>query len=114
MALTKNRFPQIIRELSPTARASKLEAALKAGAELIEQQAKQNVPQASGDLHDAIHVEPDGPFRYRVVAGNEKVFYGHLVEHGTVKTGARPFLVPAKESQEAAVRGLAKAALKRL
>jgi len=65
--------------------------------------AKDRVPVASGALRDSIHVEktPDG---VKVVAGNDKVFYGHLVEFGTVHSGARPFLIPAAEGKRPSLR----------
>lgn len=114
MALTKNRFPKIIRELSPGARASKLDGALGAGTRLIEQGAKARVAVDEGDLRDAIHVEHDGPFRWRVVAGNERVFHGHFLEHGTTHSAPQPFLIPATEAAKGQVLGLVKASLKRL
>ena len=113
MALTRNRFPHIIHELSRS-RTSKLSGALRAGAEIIEQGAKARVPVDQGDLRNAIHVEQDGPFRVRVVAGDSHAFYGHMVEHGTVRTPPRPFLVPATEAAKGQVLGLVKASLKRL
>lgn len=70
--------------------------ALEEVAEAIAESAQSKVPVESGDLRDAIHVEKQGS-DYSVVAGNENVFYGHLVEHGTTHSPPRPFLVPAAE-----------------
>lgn len=36
-----------------------------------------------------------GPNEVLVTVGNEKVRYGHLVEFGTVKSEAKPFMLPA-------------------
>lgn len=107
--ITKNRFPQIIAGLTP-----KLGAALQAGGEVIERRAKERVPVDEGDLRDAIHTDREGPLSVRVVAGNTDVFYGHMVENGTVRTAPRPFLVPAVEASKVEVVGLVNGALKRL
>ena len=71
--------------------------AARRGADQIAADARDRAPVDSGDLRDSIHVERvnDG---YSVVAGNTRVWYGHLVEHGTVKSAAHPFLIPAFES----------------
>jgi HK97 gp10 family phage protein len=82
----------IVAELRP-----RVSAAVKESAEEIEGMAKERVAVDSGDLRDAIHTERRGPAEYAVVAGGEGVFYGHMVEHGTTKMPARPFLVPAAE-----------------
>jgi HK97 gp10 family phage protein len=95
--IEKNEFPRIIRQLSP-----RVEAALRTGAETIERGAKARVAVDSGDLRNAIHTEKD-PEGYRVVAGDSKIFYGHLVEYGTSRTPAKPFLIPAMEQGRAVV-----------
>lgn len=97
-----SRLPMIAAEMLPL-----VETAVRSGAELIARQAK--VPVASGELRDAIHVDEteDG---HMVVAGDDDVFYGHLVENGTTITPPRPFLVPAAEaSREEVVAGIAAA-----
>lgn len=109
MATLQNRLPQIAAGLRP-----KVAAAVKVGAQRIAETAKERVPVDDGDLQRAIHVERVGPAEYSVVAGDENVFYGHLVEHGTVRTPPRPFLVPAKEARTAEAVALVSAALKRL
>lgn len=63
--------------------------------------AKSRVPVDTGDLRDAIQVVKVEDGVYAVVAGNDDVFYGHMVENGTSHTPPRPFLIPAGE----AVRG---------
>lgn len=78
--------------------AARVEAANKRTADRVADRAKQNVPRATGALHGSIRtVKASGG--YVVRAGNRNVFYGHLVEFGTVKMPARPFLVPAAEAE---------------
>jgi HK97 gp10 family phage protein len=89
-----SRIPQIIADLP-----SEVNDALKEGADAIAEGAQSRVPVDEGTLRDAIHVEEiEGG--YSVVAGNETdAFYGHIVEHGSVRVPARPFLMPAYESE---------------
>lgn len=68
-------------------------------AEAIDAGAKGRAPVATGALRDAIHTEKRAEGSYAVVAGDSKVFYGHLVEHGTTKAPAHPFLIPAAEAE---------------
>lgn len=106
--MLKSRLPRITVEMQ-----ARVTAAVRAGAETVAQEAQSRAPVASGDLSRSIHVEQDGD-DVHVVAGDSDVFYGHLVEFGTVRTPARPFLVPALEARRdeivtavtAAVRGL--------
>lgn len=67
-------------------------------ADRIVEEAQARVPQESGRLHDAIHKEHRGVGEYAVLAGDDEVFWGHMVEFGTVKANAHPFLVPAAEA----------------
>jgi HK97 gp10 family phage protein len=94
-ATLKSRIPQIIALLPEAAEAEAL-----ALAEDIAVRAKENAPDAppiGEGLVDAIHVEPDEE-GFRVVAGDEDVFYGHFVEFGTAQGAtAKPFLIPAFE-----------------
>ena len=105
--MLKSRLPAIAAELHGL-----VEAALQPGAHLIADAAKQRAPVETGELRDAIHVDtqPEGVY---VIAGDNKVFWGHLVEHGTSHSAPEPFLVPALEANRKAVVKLAKQALKR-
>ena len=103
----RSRIPQITAEL-----AAKLDAAVSAGAEVVEARAKERVPVNTGKLRDAIRVEHTSPGEAEVVAGNTEVFYGHIVEHGSVHTPAHPFMVPAAEEARAEVTAIVAAALK--
>lgn len=106
--MLKSRFPAIAVALPEV-----VERALKVGAEQIADSARARVPQRSGALHDSIHVDTESEGVY-VVAGDSAVFYGHIVEHGSVNTPPRPFLIPAFEENRTEVVGLVDAALSRL
>lgn len=69
-------------------------------AEKIVERAKEAVPVESGRLKESIHAEHTDVMEWTVYAGDESVWYGHLVEHGTNRMGARPFLLPAAEATE--------------
>jgi HK97 gp10 family phage protein len=112
-ATLMSRLPEIAAELQP-----KVSAAVKTGAEIIAEAADANLVAGghlrTDDLGQAIHVEHAGPAEYRVVAGNEKAFYGHMVENGTSHSPPYPFLVPAVEENEDTVVYLVTAALRDL
>lgn len=94
MAVTlKSRIPLIMENLDDTLLETVTELA-----ERIATGAKDRVPVETGALRDAIHVvvEDDS---VAVVAGDSDAFYGHMVENGTVKAPAHPFLVPAFEAE---------------
>jgi HK97 gp10 family phage protein len=42
----------------------------------------------------------------RIYAGNKKVFYARLVEFGSIKKGARPFLRPALNGSKAEIKAI--------
>lgn len=108
----ESRFPMIVAELR-----LRVSAAVKASAEMIAEDAKMKVadPAPVGvGLRAAIHVEREDVAEYSVVAGNDDVFYGHMVEHGTSHSAPHPFLIPAKEENTAEAVGLVSAALKGL
>lgn len=118
-----NRLPEIIAELPVAVR-----AALVQGAQRVAQSAKDRVPEDTGDLERAIHVEiAEDPTDAAVlsgravleggvyvVAGDDKVFYGHMVEHGTTHSPPHPFLVPALEENRAAIQEEIAAALRKV
>lgn len=110
-ATLKSRFPQITAELRP-----KVGMAVRAAAEVVEEEAKARVPIGPPDVHlfDAIHVEREDVAEYAVVAGDEDVYYGHMVEHGTSHSAPRPFLIPAMEDSKDAAAALVTAALRGL
>lgn len=106
--MLKSRLPQIAAQLE-----ARTLAAVQAGADLVESDAKGRVPVASGDLRNSIHTERQGD-DVAVVAGDSRVFYGHLVEFGTSHTPARPFLIPALESKREEIVTMVAATLKRV
>lgn len=107
-ATLKSRLPLIAVELQP-----KVSAAVKLAAEGIAAHARARAPVGAPDVHlrDSIHVQREGPAGYYVVAGNDEVFYGHMVEFGTVHSAPRPFLVPAAEDGRDEAVNLVRAAL---
>lgn len=71
-----------------------------------------------GNLRQAIYqAYADGstPERatYRVSWNKKKAFYGHMVEHGTSRTAAQPFLRPAYDARREDARAVARAELHR-
>jgi HK97 gp10 family phage protein len=104
----RSRLPRLSVELHLV-----VDEAVKTGAEMIAQGARDRVPVRSGKLRDAIHTE-DGDGGTYVIAGNGNVFYGHIVEHGGAHNPPRPFLVPALEEDRSSVIALAAAALRSL
>jgi HK97 gp10 family phage protein len=96
MAIGKsyNRFPQIIAKL-----AGNSEAVVRLSAEQIARSAQDRVPRDTGALHDSIHTEDTDEGTYVVAGGDEGVFYGHMIEFGTVDSPAHPFLIPAAEAE---------------
>ena len=110
--MVKSRIPEIVLEL-----ALKLDAVGEATAESIADGARARVPVGAPDGHlkDAIRVkEGQGVGEFQVLAGDGDTFYGHIVEHGSVHSAPRPFLVPAAEEARAKINTLARAALRTL
>lgn len=106
----ESRLNAIAAELKPRA-----VAAIHIAANGIEESAKARVPvgESSPHLRDAIHVRPDDDGA-AVVAGNDDLFYGHMVEFGTRNAAPRPFLIPALEMRRAEVTKIVAEALKSL
>jgi HK97 gp10 family phage protein len=106
--MLKSRLPLIAAELNPL-----VDAAVKTGAEGIASGARARVEVGAPDVHirDAIHVEREGLMRYAVVAGDDDAWYGHLLEHGTVHSAPKPFLIPATEDGRDEAVSLVRAAL---
>jgi HK97 gp10 family phage protein len=93
-ATLQSRLPQIAASLRP-----KVARAVKAGAQLIAEDAGERVARGPDPHHisEDIHVQRTGPAEYAVVAGREDTFYGHILEFGSAKMAPRPFLVPAAD-----------------
>lgn len=90
-ATLKSRLPEIELALEGRTRVGLEHAAIG-----IVARAKELVPVGyyAPHLREAIHYEEE-PEGYRVIAGDTKTFYGHMIEFGTVKQPPRPFLLPA-------------------
>lgn len=117
----KSDLPEIIKALPVAVR-----AAVMVGAEQISTDAKALVPVEDGELQRAIHVElvqdptetallsgRSSEGGVYVVAGDDDVFYGHMVEHGTTHSPPHPFLVPALEANRKAIEEEIAAAIKK-
>lgn len=80
----------------------------KAG-EMVADKARQKVPVDTGKLKETIRVtrlKDDPKLDIRVYAGNREkggAFYAHMVEFGTVKMPAKPFLRPALNQSKASI-----------
>jgi HK97 gp10 family phage protein len=108
MTLRNNKLPQIIAELEPAVR-----AALETSAQDVVDAAKARVPIDTGKLYRAIHVELTNE-GVEVQAGNNDVFYGHIVEHGGINHPPHPFLVPALEENRELIIERVAAALRKV
>jgi hypothetical protein len=99
--ILKSRIPQIIAAIP-----DELGGAMEEHANRVSEGAKDRVHSSGreGGLRDAIHVEqgtlddPNDALTWRVVAGDEDVYYGHIEEHGSVNRAPHPFLTPAAEA----------------
>lgn len=91
---------------------------MKAGAEIVSEAAVANLVSGGHIVNDelgpAIHVERKGAAEYSVEAGDDKVFWGHLLEHGHQGVPPYPFLMPALEEHEDEVLFLVQGALEGL
>jgi hypothetical protein len=65
-------------------------------------QARRWLGREPGDLRKTIRkvTKRDRPGNIRVYAGNTKIFWAFMVERGTIKTPAQPFLRPALHSAQ--------------
>lgn len=83
----------------------------KAG-KVVADASRQKVPVDTGKLRDTIRVTrlPNDPkLDIRVYAGSREkggAFYAYMIEYGTVKMGARPFLRPALNQSKSAIMGI--------
>lgn len=89
VSIVFNRFPEIIAKAPGVARAAVSKAAFD-----IEGRAKATVPVDTGNLKNSIRTEMA---ELSAVVGTH-VEYAPYVEFGTVRMGARPYLVPAAEA----------------
>lgn len=83
--------------------------ALRAGALVIQNAAKEGAPYRTGTLRRSIAIE-DGPGEYEVSIGTD-VEYAPYVEFGTVNMAARPYLRPALDEHLAEARSIIESTL---
>ena len=88
---------------------------LEAAANVVRDRARQKVKVDTGALRNSLRVrrlKGDPKLDVRVYAGNRKkrveggAFYAHMVEFGTVKMPAKPFLRPALNECKGQIRGI--------
>ena len=86
---------KLLKELPARIEGNIMRGAMRAGAKVFADRAKQMVPVKSGQLRDSIKVSTRskrGRVSATVRAGSKKAFYAHMVEFGT----ARHFIKPRK------------------
>lgn len=84
---------KLLKELPAKVEGNILRGAMRAGAKVFEDRAKQMVPVKSGQLRDSIKVSTRskrGRVSATVTAGGKKAFYAHMVEFGTVRHFIKP------------------------
>ncbi len=97
---------KLLKELPAKIEGNIMRGAMRAGARVFEDRAKQMVPVKSGQLRDSIKVSTRskrGRVSATVTAGGKKAFYAHMVEFGT----ARHFIKP-KNRKSLFFAGMAK------
>lgn len=93
-----------------------LKSAVQDGADLIERSAREKVPIRTGLLKRSIdtEVEVASATRASINIGYDKLaWYGHMVEGGTLRAPAKPFLRPSLDENQGRVVALIMAKLKR-
>jgi len=110
-----------LKSVEPSIQQKALRKATRAGAKVIQAEAKALVPVDTGALKDAIKVKAGKRKKGRISTlvqvgqGDFKgdTFYGGMIEFGTSKMPARPFMTPAYESKGEEARDAAIDALNR-
>jgi HK97 gp10 family phage protein len=78
----------------------RVEGAVVGGSENVARLARSAVRRRSGTLHDSIRIErEEGATSCAVVAGGRRAPHAHLIEGGTVRMRAYPYLRPALEQE---------------
>jgi len=84
-----------------------IDAAVEAGADLVQDMAITLVPVRTGLLKSTIHVEPTGQMmERRVRAGGGEAPYAPYVEFGTRRMGAQPYMRPSLDARKAEIVNL--------
>jgi len=85
---------------------------LEKAAEVVANEARRRVPVRSGKLKDTIRVvrlRDSDARNVRIYAGNRKkggAYYAHIVERGSVKMRAKPFLRPALNASKKMIQSI--------
>lgn len=87
-----SRIPKVLRDSRV-----RTTVAVAATTQSLKQDMVARVAVDEGTLRDSIEEEKVSDHESRVNIGNAEAFYPHLVEFGTTKTPARPFIIPAVE-----------------
>lgn len=87
---------------------SQQEKIINAGAEILKKEIEARAPVLTGNLKQHIVItevrkDPDGAFVYVGPSDPGKGFYGRMIEFGTVKMRARPFVEPSYLSKKSEV-----------
>jgi HK97 gp10 family phage protein len=84
--------------------ADEIDAAVESGAQLVMDTAVTLVPVRTGNLLHTIHVEPRSePLKRIVRAGGGSAPYAPMVEYGTRKMGAQPYMRPSAMARRAEI-----------
>lgn len=78
-------------------------SAIRDGALLVERDAKLNCPVDTGNLRASIQTEMNETADEYIAEVGTNVEYAGYVEYGTKKMDARPFLIPAFESNKESI-----------
>ena len=84
-----------------------LNSAIRAGIVTIQKEAKKNVPKRKRKLEKAIVIKKRRPKNKNMIkyqlgirqGSKDDAYYGHIVEFGSSKMEAKPFMRPALESK---------------
>lgn len=98
MEFTIEGLDQLVRQLEKAGQDVEKgkEEALVAGAEVMQKETKNSAPRRTGNLILNIEISPiDGEEIFVFVDNQGKAYYGHMLENGTSKMAARPFMGPA-------------------
>lgn len=77
---------KLLKEFTPKLEANILRGALRAGAKVLLDKARENVPVDNGDLKNSLKLKTRnkrGALSATVTAGDKKAYYAHMIEFGT-------------------------------
>jgi HK97 gp10 family phage protein len=124
-SFTVDGVEEVVRKLQsiePKLQKQALRKAVREGAKVIQREAEANVPVDTGQLREAIKIRAPkkrkkGRISTLVQVGKGDfrgdTFYGAMIEYGTSKMPARPFMTPAYESKGEAAKNVAVAEIEK-